>query len=285
MSTPTQLVSSVFKLFSLPDVFIRCKALLDDPNASISEMGKVISTDPGLTTRLLRIANSAFFGFASKIDTVPRAITLMGTRQLHSLILATSVARAFDKIPEKLVDMSAFWWHSVYGGVAARLLAAECNVLDTDRLFVAGLLRDIGHLIMYQKIPDQTRNALQRSRETGEALFLVERELLGFDYAEVGAELMRAWNLPVSLQDAIGHHTEPGKAGEFALEAAIVHLGETITTMAKSMEENRATPPHIDPEAWRITGLSADVLNPIQQRTDLNAFEAVELIVPARKQA
>lgn len=283
MTTPAELVSGLANLVTLPDVYVRCRALLDDPNASMQEIGGVISQDPALTARLLRISNSAFFGFATKIETVPRAITLMGTRQLHNLILATSVARAFSNIPDSVVNMAAFWWSSVYCGVASRLLAVRCHVLDTERLFVAGLLRDIGHLVMYQQIPKEARDAQVRAVELQQPLHQVEREVLGFDFADVGAELMRAWGLPRGLEEVVALHTRPGEAEAFALETAIVHLAAVCTARNQTTHFDAHAAPALDATVWTLTGLSEAVLEPLSEEADRFAFEAVDIIVPSRQ--
>lgn len=283
MTTPAELVGGLGNLVTLPDVYVRCRALLDDPNSSMQDLGDVIRQDPALTARLLRIANSAFFGFATKIETVPRAITLMGTRQLHNLILATSVARAFSSIPDSVVNMAAFWWSSVYCGVASRLLAVRCHVLDTERLFVAGLLRDVGHLVMYQQIPDQARDAQIRAAELQQPLHVVEREMLGFDYADVGAALMREWGLPRGLEEVVSLHTQPGAAEAFALETAIVHLAAVCTARNETTHFAPQSAPLLDASVWTLTGLAEEVLEEIAEEADRFAFEAVDIIVPAQQ--
>ena len=111
--TPEELVKNVGELVSLPDVCIRVNQMVDDPNASAVAFGEVISQDPGLTARLLRIANSAFYGFSQEIDTVSRAVTIIGLGKLRDLVLATSTVDVFDKIPNELLTMENFWRHSL----------------------------------------------------------------------------------------------------------------------------------------------------------------------------
>ena len=139
---------------------MRAIDLINDPDASAAEIGDVISEDPALTARLLKIVNSAFYGFPSRIETVSRAITIVGTLELLDLILAASVVKAFSGIPSELVDMDQFWEHSLYTGVTARVLAGRHRAPDTERYFVAGLLHDIGALVLYRQLPRQSRAAL-----------------------------------------------------------------------------------------------------------------------------
>lgn len=283
MSNARELVSSAVQLVSLPDVYFRVKSLVDDPRSAMADIAQVIAYDPALSARFLKIANSAIFGFASKIETVSRAITLLGTQQVHDIVLATSVTRAFKGISSRVMNMEAFWRNSIYCGMLSRQLAIRCNVLDSERLFVEGLLRDIGHLILYQKVPELAEEALRRSRQEGKPLFRLERELLGFDYADVGGELLRSWKLPTSLQEAVRYHTEPSRAREFPLEASIVHIADLIATPAGANEDADQLTLRVDPVAWRATGLSEESIDAVRQEVDQQVAEALDLFLPKRK--
>lgn len=285
MFTPKELVDGALKLVTLPDVYIRLKALLDDEDTSMADVANLIAHDPGLTARLLRMVNSAFFGFAVKIETVSRAVGLLGNRQIHDLALATSVARAFSTMPPGIMNMERFWRNSIYCGVTSRLIATHRSVLHSERLFVAGLLRDIGHLVMYLKIPGPAQQALLRARQTRKPVYQVEREIIGCDYAQVGGELMRSWQLPPSLQESLEFQLEPGRAQDFALETAIVHTAGIITDAATAKEppEPQALP--IDPVALQITGLFPGRLQAIKYEADQQLAEAVSLIFPGMRKA
>ena len=148
------------KLFSLPDIYLRLKNLLKEPDFAMAEVAVIISQDPAITLRLLRMVNSSLYGLSTKVETVSRAITLLGTQQIHDLVLATSIAQSFDRISINVMDMRRFWRRSVYCGIITRQLAIKCGGCDPEHLFIAGLLHDIGHLIMYQAIPDLSQQAL-----------------------------------------------------------------------------------------------------------------------------
>ena len=198
---PKTLVSGFVQLTSLPEIHQRISAMLETPDFSIEKLGQLISQDPGLSARLLKIVNSPFYGFPSHVDTLPRAITLIGSRDLNDIILATSVTRLFQGIPNDLVDMDSFWRHSIYTAVAARELSAYLQDDSTgrERCFLIGLLHDIGSLLIYNKLPELAREALLRSRYNRIEMRQAELEVIGFDHAQVGAELLRAWRLPASL--------------------------------------------------------------------------------------
>lgn len=283
MSTIWEQVTGSARLISLPDIYLRLRAVLDDPEFSMSDVADVISQDPGMAARLLRLVNSAFLGLTTKIETVTRATSLLGTQQVHDLVLATSVADTFDGMSSKVMDMHRFWRRSVHCGVLSRLLANECNVLDSERLFVAGLLRDIGHLIMYQTIPELCQQAIERARGNGNPLFKVEQEIIGLDYARVGGALMRQWDLPKSLTQATEFHVEPGRCTESTLEASIVHLAALMVESTDLAESPDSWQSRVDAAAWQTTRLSVRQCMECLKEASVEIEQVVQLLFPDRK--
>jgi len=277
-------VTADAQLLTLPAVYLRLRAVLDDPDYSISDIEGVISSDPAISTRLLRQANSPYFGFASKIETITRAVGLLGSQKVHDLVLATSVAQTFSGIPIEVMDMHAFWTRSVYSAAAARLLAVNCNVLESERLFVAGLLRDIGHLVMYQSIPDETKTALLRARADHRALYKVEREVVGFDYAQLGGALLQQWGLPKGLWEPVQLHVTPGQPADYALEASIVHLAGVLSDVGQTDEDERESfVSLVHPVAWQTTGLTPEQCAAIQDEVERQLDGVMYLIFPGSK--
>ncbi len=279
MASAREVVTEVTDLLSLPEVYLAVRRLMDDPDSCIADFGEVIGRDPGLTTRLLRMANSAFFGYATRIDTVTRAIGMMGTEQLHDLVLATASTRVFRGVPNDLVTMSQFWHRSVFCAILARLLAARCNVLDSERLFVAGLLHGVGHLVLYHHLPQQSSSALSVSREQHIPVHEAERRTLGFDYAEVGGELMRFWNMPPSLAEPVAHHLEPHRARNCLLETCLVHLAATLTVEAELGDTAPGRIAPVSPLAWQVTELSRDGIEPLKQEATRHVREVFRLLL------
>lgn len=230
MTTSLNNVLQAAKLISLPEIYYRLRAILDDPDHSLAEVAIVISKDPALTLRLLRIVNSSLYSFAREVDTVSRAITLLGTLQVHDLVLATSIATTFSGMSSRFIDMKSFWRRSVHCALVSQQLAILNGGCDRERQFVAGLLHDIGHLVMYQTIPDLAQQAALIAKESNRPLYLVEQEHIGFTSATVGAELMTQWNLPDSLSLITRFHAEPERAEQYRLETALVHLGALLSS-------------------------------------------------------
>jgi HD-like signal output (HDOD) protein len=258
MLDPDKLVSDVATLVSLPEVVLRINQMVDDPKSSAEDIGRIVAQDAALTARLLTLANSALFGMQRKVDTVGRAIAVLGTRQVRDLTLGLSAVRAFSGIPNDLVSMGSFWHHSVLCAVAARSLAGQCVRGRPESSFVAGLLHDIGQLVLFAKAPTESRQALLMTIDAPNEpdLHLCEREILGFDHARVGGLLARRWRLPPSLAEAIEFHHEPARAGSHPLDVAIVHLANSAAVLAEVESEEFEDAPPIEPVAFEVTGIT-----------------------------
>ncbi len=228
-ASPAELLDSERDLVSLPDVVIRLQEAIDDPKSTAETIGAIVACDPALTARLLRLANSPIYGFSGRVDTISRAVTLVGMEPLYHLALATCAVSTFRNLPVQLIDMDEFWMQSVYCAVVSRLLAKEAKVLYPERLFVAGLLHAIGSLLIYRRCPDQAREILLASQGKRRLVPLLEKDLLGFTYAEVGAEIAKAWKMPLWLQEAIACHLNPETASHHPFETALVHLACRLT--------------------------------------------------------
>jgi len=277
-SSPSELVQGVVGLISLPDVCVRVKEMVDDPNCSASDIGKVVSKDAALTARLLRIVNSAFYQFPSRIETVTRAITIVGNRELRDLVFAASVASIFEKVSSDLIDIETFWRHAVYCGIVSRIIARKCRVLHKERLFVAGLMHDIGRLVIAFKLPTECRQVLHYMKEQSVPLHVAEKEILGFDHAEIGAELMQSWSLPQTHQLAALNHHSPNKACEFVLEASIVYLANIITELAEAGTDDVDDLKNVPQEIWQMTKVSIDDIEDILVEARDQFIDALTLI-------
>ncbi len=277
-----RLVKGVAGLVSLPEVCLKVNALINDPSCSAKRLGAVIGQDPALTTRLLRIANSPYFGLRARVDTVSRAVTVLGIRELQFLVLATSVTRSFDRLPNTLIDMDAFWRHSIYCAVVARLVARRCHVLHHERLFVAGLLHDIGLLIMFNKIPELCRVMISRSSRQDLTLVEAERDVFDIDHAEVGRELLMLWQLPPSLAEAVGCHHRLEQAADSLLDAAIVHIADGVAPPLFGTDSTIQEGLPINDFALEIVGVGRDELPEIKMEAEQHFAEIARFIMPEK---
>jgi len=230
MSKALDLVARVDTLVSLPAVYVRVKAVVDNPASTTQDMASALLVDPALVMRLLRIVNSVQFGLMRRIDSVPQAITLLGLQQVHDLVLSSVLAATFRGLNPAVMDMRKFWSQSVQRALLAQGIAESCRMYPPQRMFLGGLLADVGHLVMFQTVPNQAERAMMRSETESRPLHLLEIETVGCNYAEVAAALIDHWRLPHVLRDAVAAQIEPELAPDSAMkQAAVMHLARVIT--------------------------------------------------------
>jgi HD-like signal output (HDOD) protein len=274
------LVAGVEDLLSLPDAAIRLNAVLTDPDTSANDIADIVSLDPALAARVLRAVNSAYFGLRGRVDSITKAITMIGTSELQSLVLATSAALAFRNIASKLVDMESFRQHSVRAALAARGFAESGSLRrHRERVFLSALMHDVGQLVLYHQLPEISTRILQAVK-AGRPQDEAEYEALGFTHAEVGALLLERWNLPSSLTMPVRFHHRYDEATDFAREAALIHIGSRVSHL---MEQERSdSPPYLDvaPDAWAQSGCSPDELEEVMIDVDMHWLQVIEIVAP-----
>lgn len=273
----SELVQGVGDLVTLPDVFIRINQLVENPDSTIADIAQAVSQDPAFTVRLLRVANSTFYGFSSSVDTVSKAVSVIGTSQIRNLALSTAVANSFSGLSNKLVSMDNFWRHSLYCGLAARKLAKLAGKCDAEAVFTAGLLHDIGELVIFNRLPELAREALLLVLDSADELALhqSEQQIMGFDHAQVGGELARQWKLPTLLEECIAFHHDINAAKRYPRETAIVHIANILAQMAEVQTQDISDVAPINPVAWEVCGLpGAEVIDAIVAETQADFAEA-----------
>lgn len=246
------------KLISMPDIYLKLRELMDEPDYTMAEVALLVGRDPGMAGRFLRVVNSPLYRRIRRIDTVSQAVSLLGLRQVHDIVLSASIAEAFDGIHTDVMDMKKFWQRSFYCAVMTKELSQHCDIREDDRLFLTGLLHDIGHLFMYMAIPDESLDIIVKAKNEERPYFEVERELLGFDYAKVGGYMMQQWHLPISLQVITSSHPEPGTTTQFATEAAMLHIACLLAQSDLEEGEFGVGTFIVDPAAWQLTALSKE---------------------------
>jgi putative nucleotidyltransferase with HDIG domain len=276
-----ELIGTVSELVSPPEVHIRLTEVIESPTSTADSIAEIIMQDPNLTARVLKITNSAFYG-SRKIETVSRAITLIGTRDLYNIALAVNAVKVFEKIPAELVNVSIFWRHSLYTAIIARLLAKRCRILHPERLFVAGLLHDIGCLVLYSQFPDESRDALLIAHGDEDILARQEQELIGYDHASVGAELLRLWKLPETLCASVDAHHDLSRAAPDSMESAIILIANALANRTEEgcFSESGAYAAHITPEAWARLGLDESVIDDMAEQVDEQFAETARILLP-----
>jgi HD-like signal output (HDOD) protein len=247
---------------------------LESPQCNLSTIGDAIQKDPDLTARLLRLANSPFFGFANRLSTVAEAVSLLGVQQIEDMIVASSVLVRFHGIPDELVNQESFWRHSLAVGVGARLLAMERRLPKPDKFFVAGLLHDVGRLVLLSQATEQTQQIFELYQREHLLLHEAELKVLGYDHQQVARELLTAWSYPAVLIQAVAYHHNPmGSAAK--VDAAVVHIADhLVCAMGLGSSGEQFVPP-LDERAWVALGLGPEILSRMVEAIDAQ-IESVE---------
>ncbi|MDH3884508.1 MAG: HDOD domain-containing protein [Desulfobacterales bacterium] len=239
----------------IPSIVFELNEVIANPLSSAEDIAQVVQRSPTLTALLLKIVNSPFYGFPSKIDKISLAVTLIGTREISGLALGISVISLFKNIPKEILNMYSFLKHSLACGIISRILAAHKNIPQTEQLFVSGLLHDLGRLILYSYFPEEARNILGRARSTNMLLYLQENDSLGCNHTHIVKQLLQQWKLPMVLENNVFYHHDPSVASQ-PVPATLVHLADIITnSLGIGTSGERFVPP-LDTEAWDGLGLS-----------------------------
>ncbi len=199
------------------------------PDATSEEIGRILSRDPALTARTLKLANSDFYGFPRKVGSVDLAVLVLGTQTIRDLVLTSSVVQALGRTGSSLEGMLS---HSMACGIAARALAERAKYRLTGDAYAAGLLHDVGKVVLRQADPERFDQVLARCRASNVAAAEAERELFGSDHAEVGGWLAERWGLPADIVEAIACHHRPDAATRNPALASLVHIANFLAQRA-----------------------------------------------------
>ncbi|MBH0178108.1 MAG: HDOD domain-containing protein [Nitrospira sp.] len=265
--------------------------IVDNPESSMDDLANAIKIDPAISARLLKVVNSPLYGFPKQIDNISRAVNMIGMQSVSDLVAATIIGRTFSGMTAGLMDLPAFWKKSVLCALMAGKIAKASGIMESERFFIEGLLRDIGHLVLYQTVPQRAQSALIESGHLGTRLAEVEQSNIGCDFAEVGAELVHFWGMPSPIEQAIRHQLHPHEAVEYQIHAAelvhfwgmpspieqairhqlhpheaveyqihasIVHLAGVVADDAQLETNQTVNPPPFDPFALSCTQFNVD---------------------------
>ena len=258
---PGLLVREVDKLVSLPDIYYRLEELIVGPATTTDTISELLRSDPDLCARMLRMANSAFYSFPTRIETIERAVSTIGLRQIRELVLITTVVKVFDGFPDGSVNMESFWEHSIAVGVTARALGEYRAIPNADSFYIPGLLHDIGRLVMYLKLPELMQDLLDQRRDGGESLFTLEQQSLGFTHADIGAQLLEHWKIPESIWQPVQNHHDPQKAGEYAVAASAIHIADVWVNANRSGSSGNKFQLDFETSALQTIGIDIEDLD------------------------
>ena len=276
MATAKSLVENVLQLISLPEIYLRLQQVIDDPDHTRDQVAEILSYDPSLSARVLRIANSSYYGFPREIESVASAVGIIGEIDLRNLVLATSVAGSMNALSFRGVNIDDFWLHSLRCGITARLIAKTIGGFSPETLFLAGILHDLGILVIYQH--DATLAAVISGQidQQHQLRDQAERELLGFDHAEVGALLLEAWGLSAELAELVRCHHQYQLAQDNKAASLMLALANLMA------QEGPVADIDSDPRLAAMIGqleISPDTLGRLVQDSERQCDEVKNIIL------
>ncbi len=282
MSPVASLVDGMLDLVPLPQAYVRIREIVDDPGASLRAISEVVTSDPALTGRVLRLANSAYLALASRVDSIDHAVRVLGLSQIHDIALATSAVGSLTRLKNEMFDIFDFWRMSVYTAVCARHLAMTCSLPAPQRLFIAGLMHNVGNLIIAHQLPQAYMECVSAARAKQHPYHLTQKDLLGFDYADVGAELLSQWNLPPALVQPVALHTQVIVDVATADQpfAAVMHVAAATARAAVWQSEESEPVPDYDESAVALTGTTEETIEEMMQQVDTEVSEFITILMP-----
>lgn len=263
---------------ALPANFYKIMEAINDPDANLHDIADLISRDIGLTTKILRLVNSSYFGLSTKVTTISHSLNIIGISPLSTIVLASALMSQFKGIPDYFVTMESFWSHSVASGIAAREISKIKMLGNEELLYISGMIHDIGSLVIYKEYSEKAKIALTQCNEWGQNLIDSEKSVLGFDHAQVGGALIEQWKLPKIIQETTAYHHQPLNAPSYKEEAAIVYLADYIVQSNQLGSSGEVHSFDLDQEVLKSLGLSIEALSLISEKT-IQSFDEVYKIL------
>ena len=241
-------ISDLFKgdlrLASTPDIYYKLQEAIDNPTKSLSDAAYIIEKDAALAIKLLKIVNSAFYGFPSKISSIDRAINLVGTKELQNIVLSTIAIDTFSDLPGDLISMHDFWAKNLRCALIAKGIDQFLGNEFSDSIFICGILHHIGQLVFFRRIPELAReiNLILQSHENPSNLDEIEIEegTIGFNHYATGAALTKLWKLPDVITQSIALHPYPDNTEPFHKAASIIRLADSYSKLDLSFNSSES---------------------------------------------
>lgn len=239
---------------TLPTIAFEVSRLANDPMVGMSEIVRIVRNDPSMTGKILRVSNSAFYGMPKRVESLNMALVVLGMREVSNLVTSIAVLKAFpDSGSSNSFRREVFWEHSAGTGEIARVLAAKLQMRLHGIEFTAGLLHNIGKILLHQYYHNELEEAFQIASAENIPSIVAEQRILGTDHAEIGAWIAEKWSLPNSIVESIRYHHQPNLAPEYSVLTAIVHLSSSLARAILDSSVRERVNDHLSQDpAWEV---------------------------------
>lgn len=281
MKAARDFIADLAEQISMPEVYDELRQLIEQPESNINQFVDIIENDSVLSIRLMRIASSPYFGFPRRAEGLYQAISLIGIMQLHDLVLNSLSLRTFASIPQQIFNLQAFWKYSVECGIAARTLAQYAQIIPINPFFTLGLLHEIGHAAMFVKAPELSLQAMESDQaDTETGIIDHEREILGFDYTQLGTVLMQLWHLPEIYSQVTAYHLQPELASDRYRQAvSIIHLAHMICQDGNT-DKNQQLINYAKDKDHQLSKLPDNIIDIILKEIEANTDNVLNMLWP-----
>jgi HD-like signal output (HDOD) protein len=259
MSNLEDLLVNADELPALPEIYFRVSEQIDDEDVTAHEIGDTVQTDPYLTGRILKLINSAYYGLQYHVTSVAQAVSLLGRRQLRQILIGSVLSEAFEDVHVSDFPIHSFWAHSIKTAIIARHLGMQnAQVLDHEAYFTAGLLHDLGWLVIAKAEPGSYLQVDNIVQNEGRDALEVENELLGVNHVDVGAALMAKWAMPSVISICVKKHHETDHSGPMGLDTGIVYLANKLSRFELNQGEEEMESVVSSIKNWEQTKCTLD---------------------------
>lgn len=277
-----QVVAKVQQLPTLPQMFETLSGMLSNPRTSAKDVAEVIESDPSITAKILKVVNSPFYGVASRVSTVTHAIVILGFNTVKSIVLSSSIFDLFKADGKSAFNAVDFWKHSICVGACARAIGKMLGMKQHEELFVAGLLHDMGKVVIVQHLKDEA-SKINVQVSTGNCLMMkAEENVMGVNHADIGAWLFEKWALPKGMIETTKFHHNPSMAQVNPDATCIIHLADIVARAMGVGSGGDPLIPEISEYAWKKLGFAAVAGNPPRAGASRAQFD--KIIAASRKE-
>jgi HD-like signal output (HDOD) protein len=264
-------------VFVLPEAVIKVKQLIDDDATSTDDIADVINYDPAIMSQVLKISNSALYKFPHTITTVAKSIQVIGTRSIYDLVLAYGVANAFKHIEPDIIDLEKFWEQSVSCALLCKYLAEEVGLKEPEKLFVCGLLHNLGELVVVQVSPSEANKCASISTEN--TPLMLQNQNIGFSYADISSELLKLWGIPADIWQIVSK-THVSEHTAVSKEEKIIQLAYLLA-LNNVNGEIYSTHSGITEDMYKGLGIDLECVNNALDFSNLQLMGALALFSPS----